>query len=66
MKIIAAGAGIIAGWFAFMGVALWLVSTLVTYLFGIDFGFWKAFATIWLVQIASHFVFSGIPRVKSK
>lgn len=62
------GAGIIAMIFMWLiGVVIalgicafiaWVVAVLVTYLFGIDFGFWKAAAALILLSIVGSF-FSG-------
>lgn len=52
----------IALWFAGISIIAWLVSTLVEYLFAVEFGFWKAFASVWLLGIISNIAFSGLKR----
>ncbi|WP_025846545.1 hypothetical protein [Brevibacillus agri] len=52
----------IALWFAGVSITAWLVSTLVEYLFAVDFGFWKAFAAVLLLGVISNVAFSGLRR----
>jgi hypothetical protein len=61
-----AGVLVIALWFAGISITAWLVSTLVEYLFAVDFGFWKAFAAIVLLLVTSNVAFSGLRRASTK
>lgn len=54
--------GFIALWFAGISITAWLVSTLVTFLFAVDFGFWQAFASVVLLGVISNITFSGLKR----
>ena len=54
--------GVIALWFAGVSITAWLVSTLVTFLFAVDFGFWQAFASVVLLGVISNIAFSGLKR----
>ncbi|NGQ95465.1 hypothetical protein G3578_09895 [Brevibacillus sp. SYP-B805] len=53
----------VAIWFATVSLTAWLVSILVEFLFEVEFGFWKAFASVVLIDVFSNLVFSGMPRV---
>lgn len=53
---------IIAVWFAGISITAWLVSTLVSFLFAVDFGFWQAFASVVLLGVISRIAFSGLNR----
>ncbi|QHZ58625.1 hypothetical protein M655_024985 [Brevibacillus sp. NSP2.1] len=55
-------AATIALWFAGVSITAWLVSTLVSFLFTVDFGFWQAFAAILLLGVFSNIAFSGLRR----
>lgn len=48
--------------FGVLSITAWLVSTLVTFLFEVDFGFWKAFASVILLGVISNLAFSGLNR----
>ncbi|MBG9774246.1 hypothetical protein ABD71_14725 [Brevibacillus laterosporus] len=39
----------------------WVVSVLVSFVFGIDFGFWQSLASIILLSITSKIFFSKMP-----
>ncbi|WNF07451.1 hypothetical protein [Brevibacillus borstelensis] len=52
----------IALWFAGVSITAWLVSTLVSFLFAVDFGFWQAFASVVLLGVISRIAFSGLNR----
>ncbi|WP_188069006.1 hypothetical protein [Brevibacillus brevis] len=52
----------IALWFAGISITAWLVSTLVTFLFAVHFGFWQAFASVILLGVVSNLAFSGLNR----
>ncbi|UYZ12166.1 hypothetical protein A6764_15175 [Brevibacillus sp. WF146] len=58
--------GVTAVWFAGVSITAWLVSTLVEYLFAVDFGFWKAFAAIVLLGVISNVAFSGLRRANTR
>ncbi|ATO51006.1 hypothetical protein P4V86_15410 [Brevibacillus laterosporus] len=42
----------------------WVVSVLVTFIFGIDFGFWQSIASLILLSIVSKVFFSKMPENK--
>lgn len=48
------GLSIVLGFYALIA---WGVSVLVSFVFGIDFGFWKAAASLILLSIAGSLVF---------
>ncbi|EMT54750.1 hypothetical protein I532_04060 [Brevibacillus borstelensis AK1] len=48
--------------FGYLSISAWLVSTLVTFLFPVELGFWQAFAAIILAHVASSLIFSGLNR----
>ncbi|WP_338461613.1 hypothetical protein V5G20_17930 [Brevibacillus borstelensis] len=52
----------IALWFACVSITAWLVSTLVSFLFAVNFGFWQAFASVVLLGVISRIAFSGLNR----
>lgn len=54
--------GTMAAWFTAVSITAWLVSTLVTFLFAVDFGFWQAFASVVLLGVISNIAFSGLKR----
>lgn len=62
MRTFLAGTGIIALWCVITSAIAWLLSTLVTFLFGVDFGFWQAFAVVILIRVISELAFSGLNR----
>lgn len=49
-------------WFVGLSISALIVSALVSYLFEADFGFWKAFSSVWLVIIVSNLLLSGLKR----
>jgi hypothetical protein len=65
-EFLALAIAIIAVWFAGTSITAWLVSTLVEYLFAVEFGFWKAFAAIVLLGVISNVAFSGLRRAKTE
>lgn len=66
MKAFLAGTALVlafvAMWFVGISITAWLVSTLVTFLFAVDFGFWQAFASVILLGVISNLAFSGLNR----
>lgn len=66
MRTFLAGLAIVAVtvalWFACVSITAWLVSTLVSFLFAVDFGFWQAFASVVLLGVISRIAFSGLNR----
>ncbi|MGE7271390.1 hypothetical protein ACQKK5_08020 [Brevibacillus panacihumi] len=59
LAALAVGVAIVFGW---LSITAWLVSTLVTFLFAVDFGFWQAFASVVLLGVISNIAFSGLKR----
>ncbi|MCG5252591.1 hypothetical protein [Brevibacillus agri] len=59
LAALAVGVAIVFGW---LSITAWLVSTLVSFLFAIDFGFWQAFASVILLGVISNIAFSGLRR----
>ena len=59
MKYLSVGIGLFIFYLAFalgiLALVAWGVSVLVTYLFTIDFGFWKAVAALVLLWVVAGF-----------
>jgi uncharacterized membrane protein len=58
----AAVIGMVAVFCGVYALFAWCVSVLVSYVFGVDFGFWKTVAALLLLSLVSGMTFGRIAR----